>query len=132
MKRAAVSLPVAVPVAVWWAVGDLSEKGADARDRMFRPFELPAAGEHLAGAAALVAVVTATVVLTMAWYRDQLPPAWVARIVPLCLAGAILGGGWRVLTAASVGANIGGGLVLVIGLPLAALLVIAAAMSGSE
>jgi heme A synthase len=128
MTTAGAALVSATPVAVWWLVGDLDEKGADDRDRMFRPFEVSAVVENGAGVVAMLAVITAVGLLGLAWYRRRLPRGLAGTLTLLCLAGAILGGGWRVLTAASVGANIGGGLVLAFGYPLAGLLVLAAVM----
>lgn len=132
LNAAAVALMSATPVAVWWVVGDLDEKGADDRDRMFRPFDLPSVVENVAGVVGVLTAIVAFVILGVGWYRCQLPPWAVQSIAMVCAAGAIVGGGWRLLTASSVGANIGGGMVLVFGYPLAALLLIAAAMNADE
>lgn len=128
----AAGLVSATPVAMWWVVGDLDERGADDRDRMFRPFSLPPLVETVAGVLAVLVVIAAVIVLGLAWYRWRLPAGWARRLGMLCTAGAIVGGGWRVLTASAVGANIGGGAVLVFGFPLAALLVVAAAMDADR
>lgn len=132
LGSAPIALGLATPVAVWWAVGDLDEKGADDRDRMFRPFELPSVVEDVAGVVAALVVIVASVVIGLGWYRRQLPPWGRQSITMMCAAGAIVGGGWRLLTAATVGANIGGGMVLLFGYPLAALLLIGAAMNAAE
>jgi hypothetical protein len=128
LRAATAGLILASPVAAWWLVGDLSERGADDRDRMVRPVELPPVIETLAGVVAVLAVLAALVVVVLAWYRRRLPEWWAGAVVPVCVAGAIVGAGWRVLTASTIGANIGGGMVLLIGLPLAAVLVFAGAM----
>ena len=132
LGAAATALLLATPVAVWSGVGDLDEKGADDRDRMFEPFDLPSVVESVAGVVAVLTVVAAGVVLGLGWYRREVPQWAVQSITMVCAAGAIVGGGWRLLTATSVGANIGGGLMLVLGYPLAALLVMAAAMNADE
>ena len=72
---AAAGLVLATPVAVWWVVGDLDEKGADDRDRMVRPFELPPVVENVAGVVAVLVVIAARLALGLAWYRWQLTSA---------------------------------------------------------
>lgn len=57
LTAAAIALMLATPVAVWWVVGDLEEKGADERDRISRPFELPSVVENVAGVAAVLTVL---------------------------------------------------------------------------
>jgi hypothetical protein len=45
--------------------------------------------------------------------RSRLPAGWWGVVAPLLVAGAFCGAGWRVITAGVVGANVGGGLLLV-------------------
>lgn len=105
LTAAAIALMLATPVAVWWVVGDLAEKGADDRDRMFQPLQLPSVVENVAGVAAVLTVIAASVALGLGWYRWQVPPWAVQSISMVGAAGAIVGGGWRLLTATSIGAT---------------------------
>ena len=128
---ASVALIAATPVAVWWVVGDLTEKGFPEPnlDYFIRPIDLPPVVEPLAGALAVMVVVVSVVVLALGLYHRQIDRRWLATVVPLCAAGAIVGAGWRVLTAGAIGANIGAGMVLIFGFPLAGLLVLGAALN---
>jgi hypothetical protein len=130
---AAVALVVAMPVATWWRVGDLTDSDFKRRlqadgdpairagydpDYMFRPFDIAPATERTAGVVAVVLVVAAVVVLFLASLTGRLHGGWWAVFGPLSLVGAGCGWGWRVMTAAVSGANIGGGLVLYLGGPI--------------
>lgn len=124
---AAVTLVLATPVAVWWAVGDVSSKGFDDLDYMVRPIELPPVVEAVVGGLAVVLVVVCAAVLGHALYRGRVRREWSATVLPLCAAGAVVGAGWRVVTGGGIGANIGGGLVVLFGGPLVVALIVAAA-----
>lgn len=120
---AGAGLVAATPVAVWWLAGDRSYRGSDDLDYIFRPIELPVWVEMLSGAGA-VAVVTACVfVLAEAREDGRLLRAQVQTLAQLCVAGAIIGGGWRAVTAGVIGANIGGAMALLLGLPFAVILI---------
>jgi hypothetical protein len=128
---AAAVLVLACPVATWWLVGDQSTVSASASpDFAIRPFDISQGAARAAGVgSAALATVT---LLMLAWLtRRQLFDArWWSVVVPLLAAGFIAGAGWRVLTAGVIGANIGGGFVLIFGSPvLAALLLWALARS---
>ena len=123
---AAVTLVLATPVAVWWAVGDVSSKGFDDLDYMVRPVQLAPLVEAVIGGVAVVLVVASAAVLGHALYRGRVRRAWSATVIPLCAAGAVVGAGWRVVTAGGIGANIGGGLVVLFGGPLVVALIVAA------
>jgi hypothetical protein len=135
---AAVALVVAMPVATWWLVGDLTEPDFKRRlqadgdpairagydpDYMFRPFDLAPATERAAGVVAVVLVVAAVVVLLLAWRTGRLHVGWWGVLGLLSLVGAGSGWGWRVMTAAVSGGNIGGAAVLYLGGPIGLVLV---------
>jgi hypothetical protein len=119
---AAVALVVAMPVATWWLVGDLTEDSAIRAgydpDYLFRPFDIAPATERAAGVVAVVLVVAAVVVLPLAWRTGRLHAGWWAVLGMLSLVGAGCGWGWRVMTAGVSGANIGGAIVLYLGGPI--------------
>ena len=73
------------------------------------------------GAAALAGA--ATVALLRALSRRNLRREWVGVIVPLAAASAAAGLVYSVVTAPVIGANIGGGLALMAGVPFAVAMV---------
>ena len=115
---AGVVLVAATPIAVWWLVGDLSTTAVPDPDYMIHPIPMGAAVERLLGSSAVLLVGVSGAVLLGATWRGRLPARWWGVLVPLLAAGAFCGAGWRVLTAGVVGANIGGGLVLLGGGPI--------------
>jgi hypothetical protein len=130
---AAVALVVAMPVATWWLVGDLTDPDFKRRlqaggdpairagldpDYMFRPFDIAPATERTAGIVAVVLVETAAVVLILASLTGRLHGGWWAVFGPLSLVGAGCGWGWRIMTAPVSGANIGGAIMLYLGGPI--------------
>ena len=127
---AAAVLVGATPVATWWVVGDLSSEGFDDLDYMVRPPAIPPLVETLAGVVAVAAVLASATVLGLALHRRRLRRVWRATVVPLCAAGVVVGCGARMVTAGGIGANIGGAMAVFFGLPLAFLLIVAAALNG--
>jgi hypothetical protein len=73
------------------------------------------------GAAVLVA--GSVVALVVAGARGRLARSWWRVLVELVFAEGLCGAGWRVLAAGVIGANIGAGLVMVVGAPIVAALV---------
>jgi hypothetical protein len=116
---AGAGLVAATPVAMWWVAGDRSYRGSDDLDYIFRPLDLPVWLEMLAGAGAVAVVMACVFVLAEARQQGLLTRAQVRTLAQLCVAGAIIGAGWRAVTAGVIGANIGGAMVLLFGLPLA-------------
>jgi hypothetical protein len=116
------ALIVAVPVATWWAVGDLSTDLPDP-DYQIRPFDIGQTTEQVAGVSAAVLAAAAVVALVGAGRAGRFDRRWWPVLVELMLAGALCGAGWRVLTAGVIGANIGAGLMLWVGAPIVAALV---------
>jgi hypothetical protein len=127
-RNAAVALVLATPVAVWSFVGDLSVRLVDAElDYLVRAPQIPRLLELLVGVVALVVAVASAVVLTRALAEGRARQQWSATVVPLTVAGAIIGFGLRVVTAGGIGANIGGALMIMLAGPLVLALIVAAA-----
>ena len=129
-----VALLLATPVATAWLVGDLTNGEArglaaqgESLDYVVRPVSLGATGDRVVGVLACVLVVVSLALLIRATATRTLDPRRWTVIVPLMLAGVLIGFAWRVVTAGAIGANIGAGLVVFAGGPaLLILLVIAA------
>ena len=126
-RNAAVALVLATPVATWFLVGDLSATQFDDLDYLWRAPALPAAMEFLVGVLAALVVLASATVLSVALHRGQVRRQWSATVVPLCVAGALLGYTGRVVSAGGIGANIGGALMIFLAGPLVVILVVAAA-----
>ena len=122
---------LALPVAAYFVVGDQSTtEVANNPDYMWRPPSWSQAGVAAAGSVCVGVVVVAVAVLVRERRRQRLADATVATVLLVAFAGLAVGGGYRVLTAGVIGANIGGGLVLLFGTPLVvALLGVAAFVS---
>lgn len=91
---------VAAAAGAWYLMGDRSSPGTGPADgRILAPPPVPPAVEHVAG---------------------------VAAVLLLVVAGVLLGAIGRVASAATIGANIGGGIAIVFGLPLVGVLVLTA------
>lgn len=128
-------LSVAAAVGTWGLVGpqraavhDPSGQGVvdDERDYVLRAPDVDPDVERAVGTVALAVAVAVAVV---ALRPSSAAPAATARavaVVTALLAGVIVGGGGRIVTAGVIGANIGAGLVLLVGLPVAAVLLVVA------
>ena len=126
-RRAAVALVLAIPVATWFLIGDLSATQFDDLDYMWRAPVLPAPLELMLGVLAALVVLASATVLAVALRRDQVRRQWAATVVPLCAAGVLLGYAGRVVSAGGIGANIGGAMMIFLAGPLVLALVVAAA-----
>lgn len=116
---AGVVLVTATPVATWWVVGDQSEDVDPANaDYVLTPPSVSGSVELALGAGACVLVVTATVALAVASMRGRLGRRWWGFLAPLVVIGMFVGASYRVMTAAVIGANIGAGMVILVGPPL--------------
>jgi len=118
-----------MPVAVWWAVGDVSAPEATAipdPDYQIHPFDIAPTTERVVGVGAVVLVAVSVGALVIALWSGRMHRLWWPVLLQLSLAGAVCGAGWRVLTAAVIGANIGAGLVILFGGPLVLLMLVTA------
>ena len=131
-RVASVLLVLAAPVATWWLVGPNpgDEIGSDPTlrpddyDYLFHPPAIDAPVERVGGRAAVVMVLLAGALLAAEARRGRIDRRWWPPIVAMTLVGAIIGLAGRVMTAAVVGANIGGGFMLLFGTPVVLALVI--------
>jgi len=129
---AAAALVAAVPVAAWGLMGqqNATEVPDGQLDYAFRPFDVPDGLDTVLGVIALLLGGVGAALLVRASRRGELDRRWWEVIAPLVVAGVIVGAGWRVLTAGVVGANIGAGLVVIVGGPVVAGLVLWALVRG--
>ncbi len=114
-------LALSVAVVVWWLVGPMTIDLPDP-DVAVRAPELGATVERVIGLAALVVAVMSSFLLLRS--GSAIDRRWWPVLAVLLLTAAFLAYGWRVLTAEVIGANIGAGLFLLVGLPLAAIALI--------
>ncbi|MBN0044935.1 hypothetical protein JS756_12615 [Streptomyces actuosus] len=117
---AALLLVAAVPVAVWGLMGRQDAQGIPPSelDHAFRPPDVADGTATVLGVVALVLGVLGAALLVRAGLRGSLDNRWWAVLGPLVAAGALAGVGLRILTAGVIGANIGAGLVILVGGPL--------------
>lgn len=125
---AAVVAVLAAPIAAWWLIGDLSEPARGTRDLDYvvRAPQVAPWAITTAGAVAVGAMAVAIVILAHAVRTGRLQRGWLGVVALLMVEGALIAGIARMLTAGSVGANIGGGLALIFGVPVVACLAICA------
>jgi hypothetical protein len=104
---------VCAAVVAWVLVGDQSAPGfrPDELDYTIR-LEVPASVETTAGIACGAILVAAIIGLVRKRAGWQV-------VAAALLAGAIVGAGARIVTAGTIGANIGAGLVMFLGGPIA-------------
>jgi hypothetical protein len=119
MRRGPVAVAVgllvlATPAVTWWILGDLSEDVPDP-DYMYRPPRLSDGQEMAIGIAATAVALVSIGVVIAALRRRAVTSGEVLSAAPLLLAAAFCGFAWRVMTAGVIGANIGGGMVLLFG-----------------
>ena len=114
------------PLAAWWLIGDQGE-GRYADYYMVRPPRLDAATQIAIGVASLVvALVGLGLVLAAEPMRGRRLSRWQATLGLILLAEIIIAWCYRVFTAATIGANIGGGMALVMGFALVGFVLLAA------
>jgi hypothetical protein len=124
---AAAALVLATPVTTWWLVGDQSTVAVSAgRDYAFTPWGISPVAAQAAGIGSLGLAMAAMLVLGWAARRHLFDARWWLVLISLLAAGVIAGAGWRVMTAGVIGANIGAGMVIMIGGPLFATLLVSA------
>lgn len=122
VAAAVVSLPAAA-LAAAWLVGDQSSAGEMTDlDFALRPLDVAEGVQVGAGVAGLAVLGLGAVVVARG-----APRAWPV-LACLAAAGLLVGGGYRVITAGGIGANIGAGLVVLIGGPLLLGLLLVAAV----
>ncbi|HWH01724.1 MAG TPA: hypothetical protein VNV66_20950 [Pilimelia sp.] len=125
LSLAALALVLATPIASAWLIGDLTNEEARRLaaegvelDYAIRPASLGPVADRYVGVLACAVAVGALGVLLWATRSRRLDPRWWNVLAPLVAAGVLAGFSWRLMTAGGIGANIGAGLVVVIGGPL--------------
>jgi hypothetical protein len=119
---AAAVLAAAVPVAAWGLLGQHDYQGLPPSqlDHTVEPLDVPAGLDTAIGVVALLLVGGCAALLARASRRGTFEGRRWQVLAPLIIAGLLIGCGWRVLTAGVVGANIGAGLVIMVGGPVVA------------
>ena len=123
----------AMPLAAWWLIGDQSETSLRPRDQLDYIWQAPDVSQTLttiAGAVTLATVAIGVVGYVVAAKRRLIDTRWLLVLAASLIAGALLAAIGRILTAGSVGANIGGGIALLFGLPIVGLLIGYALLQG--
>ncbi|WP_063764448.1 hypothetical protein [Streptomyces sp. NRRL S-481] len=123
---AGVALVLGVPVAAWGLMGQQNAEGLPASelDYAYQPWGVGDGVAAVAGGVALVLAVAGAAALVRGARRGVLDPRWWGVLGPLVVVGLMAGVGLRILTAGVVGANIGAGLLIMLGTPVAAALVL--------
>ena len=119
---------LATPVFVYWWVGDLSSAPASNADYVVRPPGWSAATVKAAALGSLSVIVLSTGLLMFAAWQRLLRWEWLGVLTRLVVAGATVVVGYRVATAGVIGANIGFGFFLMLGVPFGLGLVVWAAL----
>ena len=117
---------VAVPIVTFWLVGDQSATDDPVYlDYIWRA-SVSESAVRVFGIAALIVLLVASAYLLRAMRPLRQHGHVLRAVLMLVLAGEIGAVGVRVLTAGTRGANIGGGLFLILGLPVSVVLVASA------
>ncbi|MGI8663513.1 MAG: hypothetical protein ACR2LQ_09930 [Acidimicrobiales bacterium] len=119
-KLALATVAVSMPVATWWLAGSLDEtdrnlpSGVEPRyDYIVRPPDVGVTVERVVGIVSVLAASVALMTLAVAVRRRRLVARpWVELILCVAISGVAIGGAGRVVTAGTLGANIGGGVLL--------------------
>lgn len=126
-RVAAVVLVLVSPATAWWMTGPVANNevgpaavsNPDDYDYMVRGPEISPWVENVVGGTALVLVVLAVLGLAAEARRGRWDGRWWMPAGAAVAAGVIVGLTARVVTAPVIGANIGGGMMILFGLPLA-------------
>jgi hypothetical protein len=111
---------MAAPVATYWLVGDQSSRGLSPQnaDYAASPPGWSAGAVKVAGIGALCVAVVALGWLGFAVRKGLLRREWLGVVGLLAGSASVLAVGYRIATAAVIGANIGVGFFMMLGLPL--------------
>ncbi|GGS65135.1 hypothetical protein GCM10010270_40550 [Streptomyces violaceus] len=122
MLSAGAALALGVPVAAWGLMGQQNHDGLPASelDYAYQPWGIGDGAAAVIGGLALVLAGAGAAVLVRAARRGALDRRWWGVLGPLVIVGLMAGVGWRILTAGVIGANIGAGMLIILGTPVAA------------
>jgi hypothetical protein len=101
-------------------------------DYGYGPYQVGPASGYLVGGTAAVVAAAALVALVIRTRTGAVNWRSWAAVASLAAAGAVGAGGWRIVTSGGVGANIGGGLVLLFGPAMIALLLMVTALLSGD
>lgn len=124
LSRFSVRLSVAVmlfmtPLATAWMIGDLSSRGFARHelDTAFGPYPVSHLTSVLFGTISIMLFVGSAALVIVALAQRRLQKRWIPTGILLLFFGVMLGYVWRVVTAGVIGANIGAGLMIILGGP---------------
>jgi hypothetical protein len=122
MLSAGATLVLGVPVAAWGLMGQQNYDGLPASelDYAYQPWGIGDGVAAGVGGLALVLAAVGAAVLVRGARRGAMDRRWWGVVGPLVVVGLMAGVGWRILTAGGIGANIGAGLLIIFGTPVAA------------
>lgn len=122
---AALSLTIVISTAVssWWLIGDLTETDPVSADYIVRPPGFLTAHERRIGVVGLITLLIAIGMVILVWRRTRPRVEWGILLTIWLIAAMAAGYAERVITVGVVGANIGGGM-LILASPVAAILLI--------
>lgn len=118
VRTALASMVVAAPTLVASLPGDWFDEDVEGLNRNIEPIDLPNPVHLAICVLAAAALAASLVVLLSPSGRQVLKRAEVKVAAPMLVVGLYAGFTYRVLTAAVTGANIGGGLLFLLGVPL--------------
>lgn len=130
-RLAAVALVLSAPIASWRVLGpnpgneyrNNPQASPDDWDYLMPPPDWDPALERAIGWGGVVAFLAAALLVVVVRHRRVLDRIWIVPLLAVTIVGLGLGAAQRVLTSAVVGANIGGGFILLFGVPTAVVLV---------
>lgn len=109
------ALALASPVLAWVLIGDVSDTDLPNPDYMFQPPEVSTSVGFVVVAVAVVLVTCGGATLLAGFRRGLLATMDLMAAALLLGAGIVVGFAGRVMTARVIGANIGGGIMLMFG-----------------
>lgn len=114
----AIGLFLGATVATWHFVGDQSTTAPDKASYVLHPIPISPQIEHAAGIGGIAMTIGAASWLTWAAVQHGYDLRWWLVFGPALAAAMLIGLAWRVMTAGGIDANIGAGILVLIGGPV--------------